>query len=67
MTIFDQERFQILPQRKTHDGVSFQSVNSRERGKTKPLPIVLKQIEAMVKEMGDREKGSTATSVEAVG
>jgi hypothetical protein len=31
------------------------------------LPIVLKQIEAMVKEMGDREKGSTATSVEAVG
>lgn len=34
-------------------GVSFQSVNRWERGKTKPLPIVLKQIEAMVKEMGD--------------
>jgi transcriptional regulator with XRE-family HTH domain len=33
-------------------GVSFQSVNRWERGKTKPLPIVLKQIEAMVKEMG---------------
>ena len=35
-------------------GVSFQSVNRWERGKTKPLPIVLKQIEAMVKEMGAR-------------
>jgi len=35
-------------------GVSFQSVNRWERGKTKPLPIVFKQIEAMVKEMGDR-------------
>jgi DNA-binding transcriptional regulator YiaG len=35
-------------------GVSFQSVNRWERGKTKPLPIVLKQIEVMVKEMGDR-------------
>ena len=34
-------------------GVSFQSVNRWERGKTKPLPIVLKQIEEMVKEMGD--------------
>jgi putative transcriptional regulator len=34
-------------------GVSFQSVNRWERGKTKPLPIVLKQIEAMVKEMGE--------------
>jgi DNA-binding transcriptional regulator YiaG len=34
-------------------GVSFQSVNRWERGKTKPLPIVLKQIEVMVKEMGD--------------
>jgi DNA-binding transcriptional regulator YiaG len=33
-------------------GVSFQSVNRWERGKTKPLPIVLKQIEVMVKEMG---------------
>ena len=35
-------------------GVSFQSVNRWERGKTKPLPILLKQIEAMVKEMGAR-------------
>jgi DNA-binding transcriptional regulator YiaG len=34
-------------------GVSFQSVNRWERSKTKPLPIVLKQIEVMVKEMGD--------------
>jgi DNA-binding transcriptional regulator YiaG len=33
--------------------VSFQSVNRWERSKTKPLPIVLKQIEAMVKEMGE--------------
>jgi transcriptional regulator with XRE-family HTH domain len=35
-------------------GVSFQSVNRWQRGKTKPLPIVLKQIELMVKEMSDR-------------
>jgi putative transcriptional regulator len=35
-------------------GVSFQSVNRWERGKTKPLPIILKQIEVMVKDMGDR-------------
>ena len=35
-------------------GVSFQSVNRWERGKTKPLPIILKQIEVMVKEIGDR-------------
>lgn len=34
-------------------GVSFQSVNRWERSKTKPLPIVLKQIKVMVKEMGD--------------
>ncbi len=34
-------------------GVSFQSVNRWERGKTKPLPIVLKQIVVMVNEMGD--------------
>ena len=34
-------------------GVSFQSVNRWERGRTKPLPIVLKQIEAMVREMGE--------------
>ncbi len=35
-------------------GVSFQSVNRWERGRTKPLPIILKQIEGMVREMGDR-------------
>jgi transcriptional regulator with XRE-family HTH domain len=35
-------------------GVAFQSVNRWERGKTKPLPIVLKQIELKLKEMGDR-------------
>ena len=35
-------------------GVSFQSVNRWERGRTKPLPIALKHIEVMVKEMGDR-------------
>ena len=34
-------------------GVSFQSVNRWERNKTKPLPIVLKHIEVMVKEMGE--------------
>ncbi len=34
-------------------GVSFQSVNRWERGKTKPLPIILKQIKVMVKEMGE--------------
>jgi transcriptional regulator with XRE-family HTH domain len=33
-------------------GVSFQSVNRWERSKTKPLPIVLKHIEVIVKEMG---------------
>jgi DNA-binding transcriptional regulator YiaG len=46
-------------------GVSFQSVNRWERSKTKPLPIVLKQIEVMVKEMGDRDQAGTPTSVEA--
>ncbi len=35
-------------------GVSFQSVNRWERGKTKPLPIILKQIEVMVKEIDDK-------------
>lgn len=35
-------------------GVSFQSVNRWERGRTKPLPIVLKQIESQLREMGDR-------------
>ena len=34
-------------------GVSFQSVNRWERGRTKPLLIALKHIEVMVKEMGD--------------
>lgn len=34
-------------------GMSFQSVNLWERGKTKPLPIALKQIEVIVKEMGN--------------
>jgi len=34
--------------------VSFQSVNRWENGHTQPLPIVLKQIEEVVKEMGDR-------------
>lgn len=38
-------------------GVSFQSVNRWERGRTKPLPIVLKQIEVMVKEMDDKPNG----------
>ncbi len=33
--------------------VSFQSVNRWERGKTKPLPIVLKQIEAQLRELGE--------------
>jgi DNA-binding XRE family transcriptional regulator len=35
-------------------GVSFQSVNRWERGKTKPLLIALNQIEVMLKEMGVR-------------
>ena len=35
-------------------GVSFQSVNRWERGKTKPLLIALKQIEVMLKEMSVR-------------
>ncbi len=34
-------------------GVSFQSVNRWELGKTKPLPVIFKQIEVMVKEMGE--------------
>jgi DNA-binding transcriptional regulator YiaG len=34
-------------------GVSFQAVNRWERGRTKPLPIALKHIEVMVKEMGE--------------
>ena len=34
-------------------GVSFQSVNRWENGRTKPLPIALKQIEHLLLEMGD--------------
>jgi DNA-binding transcriptional regulator YiaG len=34
--------------------VSFQSVNRWENGWTKPLPLALKQIEALLQQMGDR-------------
>lgn len=34
-------------------GVSFQSVNRWENGRTKPLPIVLKQIECLLHQMGE--------------
>ncbi len=34
-------------------GVSFQSVNRWKNGRTRPLAIVLKQIEAQLREMGD--------------
>ena len=34
-------------------GVSFQSVNRWENGRTKPLPIALKQIEHLLQQMGD--------------
>lgn len=34
-------------------GVSFQSVNRWENGRTKPLPIALKQIESLLRQMGD--------------
>ncbi|WP_414583505.1 helix-turn-helix domain-containing protein [Scytonema sp. PCC 10023] len=34
-------------------GVSFQSVNRWEKGRTKPLPLALKQIEALLHQMGD--------------
>ncbi|MBD1834464.1 helix-turn-helix transcriptional regulator [Cyanobacteria bacterium FACHB-472] len=37
-------------------GVSFQSVNRWENGRTKPLPIVLKQIEYLLHQMGDTGK-----------
>ncbi|KAB8319064.1 helix-turn-helix transcriptional regulator [Tolypothrix campylonemoides VB511288] len=37
-------------------GVSFQSVNRWENGRTKPLPVALKQIEALLYQMGDRGK-----------
>ncbi|MBD1892950.1 helix-turn-helix transcriptional regulator [Coleofasciculus sp. FACHB-SPT9] len=35
-------------------GVWFQSVNRWENGRSRPLPIVLKQLEAQLREMGDR-------------
>ena len=37
-------------------GVSFQSVNRWENGRTKPLPIALKQIEHLLHQMGDAGK-----------
>ena len=38
----------------TKIGVSFQSVNRWENGRTKPLPVALKQIEAILHSLGDR-------------
>ncbi len=35
-------------------GVSFQSVNRWENGRTKPMPIVLKQIELLLQQMGEQ-------------
>jgi DNA-binding transcriptional regulator YiaG len=37
-------------------GVSFQSVNRWENGRTKPLPLALKQIEQLLLQMGDSGK-----------
>ncbi|HEY9858182.1 MAG TPA: helix-turn-helix transcriptional regulator [Candidatus Obscuribacterales bacterium] len=37
-------------------GVSFQSVNRWENGRTKPLPIALKQIEHLLHQMGEAGK-----------
>lgn len=37
-------------------GVSFQSVNRWENGRTKPLPMALKQIELLLQQMGDSAK-----------
>lgn len=34
-------------------GVSFQSINRWENGRTKPLPIALKQIEHLLHQMGE--------------
>ena len=34
-------------------GVSFQSVNRWENGRTKPLPLALRQIKTMLNEMED--------------
>lgn len=35
-------------------GASFQSINRWENGLTKPLPLALRQIEALLQQMGDR-------------
>ncbi|MBW4682103.1 MAG: helix-turn-helix domain-containing protein [Microcoleus vaginatus WJT46-NPBG5] len=35
-------------------GVSFQSVNCCENGRTQPLPVALKQMEFVLHQMGDR-------------
>ncbi|MBW4471891.1 MAG: helix-turn-helix domain-containing protein [Stenomitos rutilans HA7619-LM2] len=37
-------------------GVSFQSVNRWENGRTKPLPVALKQIEHLLQHMGETGK-----------
>ncbi|HEY9631602.1 MAG TPA: helix-turn-helix transcriptional regulator [Coleofasciculaceae cyanobacterium] len=37
-------------------GVSFQSVNRWENGRTKPLPVALKQIEQLLHQMGEQGK-----------
>lgn len=37
-------------------GVSFQSVNRWENGRTKPLPIALRQIEYLLHQMSDPGK-----------
>ncbi len=37
-------------------GVSFQSVNRWENGRTKPMPIALKQIEFLLHQMGEAGK-----------
>ncbi|MBW4419678.1 MAG: helix-turn-helix domain-containing protein [Myxacorys californica WJT36-NPBG1] len=37
-------------------GVSFQSVNRWENGRTNPLPIALKRIEHLLRQMGDTGK-----------
>lgn len=37
-------------------GVSFQSVNRWENGRTKPLPLAIKQIEQLLHQMGQQGK-----------
>ena len=37
-------------------GVSFQSVNRWENGRTMPLPVALKQIEQLLHQMGEQGK-----------